>query len=167
MPDRKLSGATLVAPAALLLPAVSLAATLTGTLPVSASVVATCRNLVVATLSHSIYDPGSASDNDAQSSINIQCTNSTPLVISASGGTGSIVQRQLASGGERLNYNLYTNSARTTIWGDGISGSSTIAAIGAGTANSVAVTIYSRIPKGQANAAPGAYSDALTVTVSY
>lgn len=146
---------------------IAVAATLTGSLPVSASVTASCQNLVAGSLAHGSYDPSATDDNDAQTSVTVQCTNTTPLQLSASRGTGSLLQRQMASGDNRLNYNLYTNGARTTIWGDGSGGTATIAAIGAGVSSNVAVTIFSRIPKGQANAVPGAYSDSITVTVTY
>lgn len=146
---------------------ISVAATLTGTLAVSASVTATCQSLVAGSLVHGSYDPAATTDNDAQSSVTVQCTNTTPLELSASRGTGSLLQRQMASSENRLNYNLYTNSTRTTIWGDGTAGTATIAAIGVGVLSNVAVTFFSRIPKGQANVVPGAYSDSITVTVTY
>lgn len=96
---------------------ISEAATLTGTLPVSAIVKASCQNFVSGTLNHGDYDPASVADNDAQTTLILQCTNTTPLTLSASSGSGSLAQRQLSSGANRLNYNLFTSSARLAIWG--------------------------------------------------
>lgn len=142
-------------------------ATLTGTLPVSAAVTASCQNFVTGSLNHGNYDPAAVADNDAQAILTLQCTNTTPLTLSASAGTGSLAQRQLASGVNRLNYNLFTNSARTAVWGDGTGGTSTIAATGVGTLSNIALTIFSRIPKAQSAAVPGGYSDSIIITVTY
>jgi len=81
--------------------------------------------------------------------------------------------RQLASGANRLDYNLYTGSARTTVWGDGTGGTGTVSGsistsllalvCLAGNANH---TIYGRIPASQ-NAAAGVYADTITITVTY
>lgn len=143
------------------------AATLTGTLPVSATVIASCQNFVAGSLNHASYDPAAAADSDAQATVTIQCTNTTPLTLSASAGAGSLAQRQLSSGVNRLNYNLFTNSARTAVWGDGTGGTSTIAATGTGMLSNASLTIFSRIPKGQSAAVPGAYSDSIIITVTY
>jgi len=143
------------------------AVTLTGTLPVSAIVKASCQNFVSGTLNHGDYDPASVADNDAQATLTLQCTNTTPLTLSASSGSGSLAQRQLSSGANRLNYNLFTSSARLAIWGDGTGGTSTIAATGVGMLTNVSLTIFSRIPKGQSAAIPGTYSDSITITVTY
>jgi spore coat protein U-like protein len=153
--------------AALVLCGVANSATLTGTLPVSASVSHTCQNLVVASLIHGSYDPASAADNDAQSTLSVQCTNTTPISFSASTGIGTLAQRQMGSGTNRLDYNLFTNSARTNVWGDGTGGTSTIAAVGAGLLAATSIPIFSRIPKGQSSVVPGSYSDSIVVTVTY
>jgi spore coat protein U domain-containing protein, fimbrial subunit CupE1/2/3/6 len=86
------------------------------------------------------------------------------------GSSNTYAQRTLASGASRLGYNLYTNAARTSVWGDGTGGSATVA--GAFTlstghpSESAAHPIYGSIPAG-ADASVGAYSDGITVTVSY
>lgn len=78
--------------------------------------------------------------------------------------------RKMASGSDQLNYDLYTSSARTTIWGDGtsgtqvVSGSVTIVLLG-GTSSDHPV--YGRIPSGQTSVPPGSYSDTVLVTVTY
>jgi spore coat protein U-like protein len=71
----------------------------------------------------------------------------------------------MANGANLLNYAVYTDSARSTVWGDGGAGATaTIDGTGSGTAQST--TIYGRIPAGQTVPA-GSYSDTVNVTVTY
>jgi spore coat protein U-like protein len=62
-----------------------------------------------------------------------------------------------------VNYSLYSDSARNNVWGTTI-GSNTVAATGNGAAQSY--TVFGRIPA-QTTPAPGAYTDTVTVTVTY
>jgi spore coat protein U-like protein len=62
-----------------------------------------------------------------------------------------------------LRYGLYSNSSRTEICGD-TSGSDTLSASPAGAPTDY--KIYGRIPPRQA-VPPGAYADAVRVTVTY
>jgi spore coat protein U-like protein len=74
----------------------------------------------------------------------------------------------MSMGSHQLNYNLYTNSARTSIWGDGSSGTNTVGdsyTLGIGTTVND-YTVYGRIPALQ-NAYSGFYSDSVIVTVEY
>lgn len=74
------------------------------------------------------------------------------------------------SGSNPLSYNLYTNSSRTTIWGDGTGGTSIISRnFILGLLGSITLTnnVYGRLPAGQTTAAVGSYGDTITVTVNY
>lgn len=88
----------------------------------------------------------------------------------SAGGSGSVSQRQMASGNNRLNYNIFTTNGYGTVWGDGSGGSAT---------RSVAFTLnparptrsedlvgYGRVPALQDPAA-GTYGDVLVVTVMF
>lgn len=93
-------------------------------------------------------------------------TSSYTLTISA-GSSGSALARRMtgSNGGPALNYNLYTTSGHTVVWGDGTTGSSVPSSItGCGTRNH---TIYGRIPAGQNTVKPGSFSDALVLTVTF
>ena len=70
----------------------------------------------------------------------------------------------MTSGANLLNYALYTDSGRTTLWGDGVTGS-TIDDTGTGTAQSN--TIYGEVLAAQASAPAGSYADTVVVTVTY
>ena len=78
------------------------------------------------------------------------------------------------SGTRRLGYNVFTDPARTQVWGSG-SGGTVIASgamtVGPGVGNgngtlSVTHTLYGRIPQLQ-DALPGSYSDTLLLTLTY
>lgn len=100
--------------------------------------------------------------------ISVVCTNGTDWSASADAGTGAgatLDVRQMSDGAETLNYALYTEATRTTIWGDGVSSTSTIDGTGSGVAqNSV---IYGRIAASQTGVSAGSYADTVAVTVTY
>jgi len=83
---------------------------------------------------------------------------------------GSFSNRRMASGSSYLSYQLYTNSGHTTVWGDGTGGTSTVSGsclislLGIPCTGSA--TVYGQIPALQ-NPSPGAYTDTITVTVTY
>jgi spore coat protein U-like protein len=107
-----------------------------------------------------------AANVDQSSTIQVICTNTTPYTIGLDAGTGSgatVATRKLFSGGNTVNYTLYSDAAHTTVWRNTVS-SDALAAAGTGSAQSF--TVYGRVPP-QAAPAPGSYSDTITVTVMY
>lgn len=108
-------------------------------------------------------------NTDSTGGISVTCTNGTAWTAKANagGGTGATINaRLMTSGSNLLEYDLYTETTRTTIWGDGTTGNgSTIT--GTGTGNAQATTIYARVPSGQTTKPAGSYSDTVTVTVTY
>lgn len=118
------------------------------------------------------YTPGAGSI-DSESSISVRCTNGTSYSIALDAGAtagGSINQRLMSDGANQLEYNLFTDASRTTVWGDGSSGA-TPSGTGAGmsSANTQVKTVYGRLPDSltNQNVAPGDYSDVITVTVTF
>jgi len=69
----------------------------------------------------------------------------------------------MASGTNVLNYQLYSDSARSTIWGNTV-GTDTVT--GSGTGLALDHTVYGSIPAAQVVPA-GSYQDTITVTISY
>ena len=110
------------------------------------------------------YNPVSGQVLDSAGRVDVSCVPSAGYTISMSAGLGSYSTRMMASGPDRLEYNLYTDFARTMVWGDGTPGSFTVG--GTAGLTPVSRTVYGRIPGGQAVHA-GAYSDTLLVTVSF
>jgi spore coat protein U-like protein len=108
------------------------------------------------------YDTFSNLSLDSTGNVSVICDGIIPYSISLSPGGGSYVSRAMASGGHSLNYNLYTDSTRASVWGDGTASTATINSSGT-TANH---TVYGRIPARQ-NAYVGIYSDTITITLTF
>src|SRR4051812_10023563 len=144
---------------------VSFAATSTATFSVQVTIVATCTINSASALNFGSQGVLTA-NVDQTSTIQVQCTNTTPYNIGLDAGLGSgatVAVRKMTSGGATVNYTLYSDSGRTTVWGVTI-GTNTVAGTGNGAAQSY--TVYGRIPA-QTTPAPGSYADTVTVTVSY
>lgn len=110
------------------------------------------------------YDPFADQDSDGAGNIAVTCDAGLAYSIALSAGGGSHAARAMASGPHTLGYNLFTDPARTTVWGDGTGATATVGGTGTGiTAN---VTVYGRVPARQ-NAHVGGYSDAIVVTVTF
>ena len=107
-----------------------------------------------------------AANVDQTSTIQVQCTNTTPYNIGLNVGTGAgatVAVRKMTNAGTTINYSLYSDAGRTTVWGNTVA-TDTVAATGNGAAQSY--TVYGRVPP-QTTPAAAAYSDTITVTVTY
>ena len=104
---------------------------------------------------------------NASGAITARCTNGDAYQIALSSGlSGSVAARQMqrTGGGGAVNYQLYTDAAHTSAWGDGTVG--TTMATGTGSGNAVSITVYGRVPA-QTTPMPGNYSDTITATISF
>lgn len=138
----------------------AMAATATSNLQVTANVTNGCRIDSVTNVDFGNYGPTDPVDNTAGSgSIVSRCTKGTTYWVYITG------TRQMALGAEKLNFQLYTNTART------IAFPATKLEAGAGTVSGsnalVTTNIYGRIPALQDVAAGGPYTATLTATVEY
>jgi spore coat protein U-like protein len=112
-------------------------------------------------------------ERDTLAAVQINCTgtpgDAATYTIILSTGMGSYSNRQLRSGASLLRYELYSDSAKTQIWGDGTNGSTTVSDTLPLTTSSAfrSYTIYGRIPSGQQLAAVGSYQDSISVQVTY
>jgi spore coat protein U-like protein len=144
------------------------AATKQTTLGVSAAVAANCV-VSANNLSFGSYDASTAKSGSAD--MTVRCSNGTPYTVKLSPGSGTFTQRLLTSGSNSLEYNLYTSSALTSVWGDGSPNTLTMGGTGAGLASASALThtVYGELPNtdNNKNAPTGNYSDTITVTVEY
>ena len=93
-------------------------------------------------------------------------TSSYTLTLS-SGTGGSPLTRQMSgsNGGPNMNYNLYTTTGRTVVWGNGTLGTTVPGSITGCSTRSH--TVYGRIPAAQKTLRPGSFSDALVLTVTF
>src|ERR1043165_2431993 len=96
------------------------AATTTSTMTVQMTITATCT--VNSATSLNFGTQGILSANvDQTSTIQVTCTNTTPYNIGLDAGTGTgatVATRKMTSGANTVNYTLYSNSGRTTVWGN-------------------------------------------------
>ena len=146
------------------------AATTTTTFQVSATVLKTC-SVAATALAFGNYTPG-AGQATGTSTVNVFCTKTTPFTVALNGGAttgGTVAQRLLGLGANTLQYNLFTTNAYATVWGDGTGTSVTQSGAGAGLGSAVGLTVYGQLPDNATNqgAVPGAYTDTITVTVTY
>ena len=117
------------------------------------------------------YDVFVATPLDSTGTVTVTCDQAPPadivVAIGPSGTSGAFIPRQMrsASSPDRLNYNLFTNAGRSTVWGDGAAGTSTVFLKNVKKNRPAVTTIYGRIPAGQ-NVSVGSYSDSLTVTIT-
>ncbi|MBG7618868.1 spore coat U domain-containing protein [Herbaspirillum sp. AP02] len=141
----------------------SFAATASGTLTISASVVAACT-VVGSAIAFGAYTQSVVNQSGT---ITVLCTNGTAynVGLDAGTGTGSTVgnRKMSAAGGGTLNYALYRDAARTSNWGSTIG---TDTATGTGSGLTQTLTVYGQIAAAQTPLA-GAYSDTVTVTLTY
>lgn len=126
---------------------------------------AACSATAVA-VAHGAYNPKTATADDATGSVTVTCNPNAAFSIALSdgGGTGYANRRMVRTpAGFQLTYQLYNNSGRTTIWGDGTAGTSTVSFTSRASATQ---TVWGRIPALQ-NVGAGSYSDTVVVTITY
>ena len=153
--------------ASLLLIAPVRATTITNTFTVQAVINASC-NVSATTLNFGTYDPASGTALTGSSTVNVFCTSGTAYTAALSVGTGggSFTTRTVASGGNTLNYNLYRDSARSQVWGDGTGSTFTVSGTGSGVLTANPLTVYGQMPTAQ-DGPPGTYTSTITVTVTF
>ena len=143
------------------------AGTATAPLNVSATVTANCT-ITTTPLAFGNVNTLSGSNVDGTGGLSISCTNGTAWAASAGVGAGSGAtygSRRMTAGTDLLDYNIYTDSGRTTVWGDDSGATDLIGGTGTGLAQSV--TVYGRVGLGQTSVPAGNYTDTVSVTVTY
>jgi spore coat protein U-like protein len=103
---------------------------------------------------------------NATTTLGMQCTYGTAYNVGLDAGLnggGSINARKMMLGANSIAYQLYQDSARTTVWGNTI-GTNTVS--GTGNGNTQSVTVYGSVPA-QTTPPAGTYSDTIMVTVMY
>jgi spore coat protein U-like protein len=103
---------------------------------------------------------------DQTSTIQVQCTNTTPFNIGLDAGTATgatVTTRKMTNGAATVGYSLFSDGARTINWGNTV-GTDTVSSNGTGAAQNF--TVFGRVPP-QTTPAPATYTDTITVTVTY
>lgn len=116
-------------------------------------------------LNFGVYDVFSVMPNDSISNIQIICQDQIATVaLSVDKGLyGSIQSRIMQSDQNSLNYNVYWDSARTILAGDGVNGQTFSTHVDHSAIN---IPLYGRIPPNQ-DVSIGTYIDKLTVTINF
>jgi spore coat protein U-like protein len=148
----------------------AMAGTATTQMHVQTTVVSGC-SVSAAPFAFGNYTPGQGAVA-ATSLIKIACTAGTIFGVGLNGGTtagGTIAQRLLGNGSYTLQYNLYTSSAYSVVWGDGSGTSQVRIGTGTGVGTPVTWTLYGLLPDNATNqaAAMGNYSDTVLVVMTY
>jgi len=122
-------------------------------------------------LAFGAYDTASASPVDAIGTLDLHCSHNVHAELSLSVGQGigasfSGGRKMTLIGGQaRLTYNLYADSARTRVLGDGTHGSVTLRVNS--NKNNYSQAIWGRLSGGQSSALAGSYLDNVIATISY
>jgi spore coat protein U-like protein len=149
----------------------SYAATGTANMGVSATIAASCT-ISASAVAFGAYDPVVTNASDAlvgTGGVSTTCTSGAAVIITlsqgvnaAGGSTAAVPLRQMASSTNRLAYLLYSESGRTTVWGD----TSATGKADTGTGSASALTVYGSVTGGQSKP-PGSYADTVVATVTF
>jgi spore coat protein U-like protein len=147
------------------------ATTATTNLSVTAIVGATC-NISTSPVAFGTYDPtfvNLTAPLNGTGTVSTTCANGLANTITLDQGlnalaasTAAVPLRQMKSGTNALAYFLYSNGARTTVFGN--TAATGVAQTGTGV--NISATVYGQVPGAQ-NAASGSYSDTVTATVTF
>jgi spore coat protein U-like protein len=143
--------------------------TRSATLNVAASVNIRCT-ISTSPINFGAYDPygnNAFVPLDAVGNVSLNCSAGSNVDVRlgqgsfpAPGSTNANPRRRLASGSDRLTYNLYEDAAYTTVWDNvakGLKGGKTFP---------VVIPVYGRVTEGQ-NVPVGVYSDSVVATVFF
>ena len=142
------------------------AATTATTMPVTAVTVNACAVVASPLVFGTLNQLGGAT-NDSQTSLVVTCTPGTSYNVGLDNGAhavGGTRYMDPAIGTGAIPYALYSDAARTTAWGNTV-GTNTVANVAA--VLPATLTVYGRIPGNATPGVGGAYSDLVTVTVTF
>jgi spore coat protein U-like protein len=138
-------------------------------LGVSANVTKNCI-VSAAPLAFGGVDVTTGSAVDGTADLTVRCTSGTEWSAMAGPGTGAgatvAVRRMTDAANNTLDYALYTDPGRTTVWGGGEEEAGD-PIIGEGTGSDQLATVYGRVLGGQAGRPSGSYADTVQITLSY
>lgn len=127
------------------------------------------------TVAFGVYDPLALPPLDTASQISVSCTRNGgfPFVIYRidlnTGQAGAFIPRAMTNGASQLNYNLFTNAARSNIWGNGSGATDPVFGfmfIPNGQTRTRRHNVYGRSFAGQ-TVSTGSYLDTITATVTF
>lgn len=161
---KHLFGGALIA--AVAIPGTVTSATESDSFEVRLTIQANCQ-ITAADIDFGTFAVGTTAQYDGQGDVVVTCASAATsyTVALSTGVASSYAPRQMQQGSPLLSvqYNLFTDSARSTVWGDGSGATVTQAST---TGQVQTFTAYGRVPAGQA-VTPGVYLDTVTATVTF
>ena len=143
------------------------AQTATANLGVSATVAKNC-SITTTAVAFGAYDPVVVNDTaalDGTGSVVVTCTKGAGTRIDLGVGANAAgAVRRMAGGGDFLTYELYTTTARTTVWGTGAAAGLTIPVAPSRAARTF--TVFGRVPGGQ-DVTAASYADTVVATINF
>jgi len=114
------------------------------------------------------YNVFNGSNVDSTGTVTYRCNGSAHNITVGltQGASATFNPRQLQNGAEALTYNLFLDASRSTIWGDGTSGTSVHQGGNPPNNTNVNVTVYGRVWAGQ-DVSAGAFSDTVTAVINF
>ena len=114
------------------------------------------------------YNVFNTSALDSSGSITYSCDNQAKNISISlgQGSSGTFSSRSMTKGGETLSYNLFMDAARTSIWGDGTSGTSVYIRSNPPNNSNVSLPIFGRVTAAQ-DVSAGSYSDTVLATINF
>lgn len=125
-------------------------------------------NIAVTPISFGAYNVFATAPLRSTGTFSVTCNEAPPptvtITVGASDASGVINPRQMrGSTGDTLTYNLFTDSALSQVWGDGVSGGNVLQQKVTKNKTWNAI-VYGSLPALQ-NVSAGSYSDNLVVTI--
>jgi spore coat protein U-like protein len=155
------------------------AASKTSSFAVTTTVVANCFINSASAMTFGSYTAGTG-NVDQTSSIVLRCSNTTTYGIGLDAGTGvgsTLAQRKMTIGAgganNEVNYNLYTDAARTVLWANPVTAATAAGnqgGTGTGLGNTATHTVYGRLTDdatSQAATPSALYTSTVTLTINY
>lgn len=133
-------------------------------LPLLAGAAQAACTVAVTPVDFGSYSPFLNAPSDSMGQVTVNCTEAQTYMVGMNAGLhagGAFTGRRLSNGDTYLAYQLYTDAAHTTIWGDGSGGSATVSR-----ASSDVIALYGRIPAHQSVSA-GTFNDTILITITY
>lgn len=140
----------------------------TATLSVTASVPSVCT-ISTSPLAFGNYNSVTGEAVNGTGTVSVTCTNGSAATVTLgqganfdTGSTDAIPLRRMTDGSHFLSYQLYSDSGRTTVWGN----TAPTGEAHTGTGTLTALTVYGRINASQ-NAFAGSYTDSVVATITF
>jgi spore coat protein U-like protein len=114
-----------------------------------------------------IYDVFATSPNDSIGTVRYRCNSRANVTIELDRGSApTFATRRMSRGPERLFFNLFTDAARTRVWGNGTGGTGVYRRVNVPLNQNINLPVFGRIPAGQ-DVRGGQYAETITAIINF